>query len=167
MSRRSSRRLIAVLAVVALFAGLGGTAAWLSGTYRAYVVHTGSMEPALVPGDVVIARTHVGALRASDIVTFRASDTAPDVVTHRVAGISGDGWITTKGDANRAADPIVIRAEQVVGSVVARIPSAGYLVVYLRHPTGLMSLATTALCVVLLWELFFSSPATRRAGAVA
>ena len=161
MSRRSRRRLIAVLAVLSVFGSLGGVAAWFLDGYRAYVVHTGSMEPVLVPGDVVVDARAPVAIEAGDVITFRA--TATDLVTHRVVAVADDGTITTRGDANDSADPVVITRDKVVGAVTARIPLAGYLVVYLQHPTGLMSLATTVFSVVLLWELFF--PGTAPAGA--
>ncbi len=152
------RRLLGVLALVVVFAGLGGTTAWFLGTYRVYVVHTGSMEPAIVPGDVVIdART--GTVRPGDVITFRDANTATDVVTHRVVSIAADGTITTKGDANRTADPVTVRPDLVRGTVVAQVPRVGYLLVYLQHPTGLASLATAAICVILLGELFFPSAA--------
>ena len=61
-SRRRPRRLLGVLALVVLCAGLGATAAWALGGYHVYVVHTGSMEPHLVPGDVVVDAPVTGAV---------------------------------------------------------------------------------------------------------
>ena len=154
-SRRRTRRLLGALALVVVFAGAGATAAWLLGGYRTYVVHTGSMEPGIVPGDVVIDAPLTGPVRPGDVITFRDPGTAADVVTHRVASVAADGTITTKGDANRTADPVTLRPDLVQGRVVTTVPVAGYLVVYLQHPTGLGSLATTTLGVALLWRLFF------------
>lgn len=143
MGRRSWRRLVTVLAVVAAFASLGGCAAWFFGTYRAYVVHTGSMEPSLIPGDLVIDRRDPEFVETGDVITFYPSSAAVEVVTHRIVAVSGDGTITTRGDANDSDDPIPIRSELVQGRVVGRVPLAGYAVVYLQHPTGLLSLTST------------------------
>ncbi|HEY0119843.1 MAG TPA: signal peptidase I [Cellulomonas sp.] len=158
MSRRHRRRLIAALAIATVFAGLGGTAGWFFSEYRAYVVHTGSMSPGIVPGDVVVERRVTGAIAPGDVITFRASESSSELVTHRVASIAADGSITTKGDANQTADPVPVNRDQVQGKVSGRVAGAGYLVVYLQHPMGLMSLATSVFCVVLLWQVFFPTP---------
>lgn len=164
-SRTRTRRVL--LAVVALaVTGLVGTglALWMQG-YRLYVVHTGSMAPHLVPGDVVVDRPD-RAPRVGEVITFRHSDLTSDVVTHRVVGVSAAG-IRTKGDANRTADVWTIRPDQVRGRTVWRLPGAGYLVVYLRQPEGLLSVATAALGLLLLWELFFpASPAPRHTSTI-
>ena len=74
---------------------------WHSG-YRAYVIHTGSMESTLMPGDLIIDRPVTGELQPGEIITFRHS-AGPDLVTHRITDITAAG-IHTKGDANRSAD---------------------------------------------------------------
>ena len=163
-SRRRPRRLLGVLALVVLCAGLGATAAWALGGYHVYVVHTGSMEPHLVPGDVVVDAPVTRAVVPGDVITFRDPSTATDVVTHRVAAVAADGTLTTKGDANRTVDPVPVPSDLVQGRFVARIHLAGYLLVYLQHPSGLASLATSTLGIALLWGLFFpaTAPATAR-----
>ncbi len=167
MSRRPARRLIGVLAVGVALSGLaaGGVAARTLDAYRLYVVHTGSMEPAIAPGDIVVDRRDITALKPGDVITFRYSETSTEVVTHRVAAIADDGTITTKGDANDAEDLWTVHPDQVTGRVTALVHGLGYAVVYLQHPTGLASLATTAFCLALLWQLFFPSPPPVRSRA--
>jgi signal peptidase len=151
------RRRLVRLAVTLLAAALLGTvgAAWLQG-YRVYVVHTGSMVPTYRPGDLVIDRKASGGYRPGDVITFRHSDQTTDVVTHRVVAVTPRGLIRTKGDANATADAWQIRPDQVRGRAVARVRGLGYLVVFLRQPTGLASLVTGLLAVVMLWQLFFA-----------
>src|SRR4051794_32435665 len=61
-------------AVVAIGAGLG---------YRGAVVLTGSMRPAIAPGDVVVAdRVHPAQLHAGDIVMFADPHDAAITLTH-------------------------------------------------------------------------------------
>ncbi len=146
----------AVLCVVAaVFVGALGLAAigWHQG-YRLYVVHTGSMTPALRPGDAVLDRPAPGAVRPGEIVTFTVHSGPDSVVTHRVDSIAGDA-IKTKGDANPTPDPWTVRLSEVVGSKVMTLPHIGYLLVYLQHPQGVASLITTFLALALLWQLFF------------
>jgi signal peptidase len=133
---------------------------WHNG-YRAYVIHTGSMAPALVPGDLIIDKPAAGDYHPGDIVTFRHS-AGPDLVTHRVASISA-GVIHTKGDANESADVWNIAPSMVQGSLQWRLPYMGYVAVYFQHPLGLASLVTIALGLILLWQLFFSSSPQARA----
>lgn len=145
-----------VWAFVALvFLGLVavGVAGWQQG-YRAYVIHTGSMNPTLVPGDLIIDRpaaTH--HLQPGDIITFRHS-AGPDLVTHRITSVAATG-IHTKGDGNRTADVWTIAPHMVRGVEQTRLPLMGYLAVYFKQPTGLASLGTSFIGLYLLWRLFF------------
>lgn len=151
-STRRRRLIVASLLVL----GLAGTglALWLQG-YRVYVVHTGSMEPTYRPGDVVIDKPPTGNYHRGDVITFLHSEYTDDVVTHRVVGVTPQGLIHTKGDANRTRDAWDIRPDRVRGTVWFTVPALGYLVVYLRNPAGIASLATGLLAIALLWGIFF------------
>lgn len=142
------------LALVTIFfcaMALAGIQAWQSG-YRLYIVQTGSMTPALMAGDVVLDGPAKGPYLAGQIITFRHSDRTTDLVTHRVTELK-NGKIHTKGDANRTADVWDIRPNQVQGVVAERLPRLGYLFVFLRQPSGIASLVTGGLALMLLWEI--------------
>ncbi|GGB44320.1 hypothetical protein GCM10011492_39250 [Flexivirga endophytica] len=149
------RRHFAWAFVAVLLLGLVGVGVtgWRQG-YRAYVIHTGSMKPTLVPGDLIIDRpASPDRLQTGDIITFRHS-AGPDLVTHRITRVA-DAGIHTKGDANRTADVWTIAPQMVQGVEQTRLPGLGYLAVYLKQPTGLASLATVLIALFLLWRLFF------------
>jgi signal peptidase len=150
--------------VAALILVLGAAAAalaWQQG-YRLYIVHTGSMEPTLRPGDAVLDAPAPATVRPGEVVTFRAGSGPGSVVTHRVSSVS-EGLVHTQGDANRSVDPWSLRSSDLLGATVAVLPRAGYVLYYLQQPSGLASLATAALAVTLLWGLFFPpDPATER-----
>jgi len=150
------RRRIAIGLIAFVLLGIGGVAAnfWMQG-YRLYVVHTGSMTPTLVPGDLVIDRPAKN-LKPGEVITFRHSDLTTDVVTHRVTEVTAAG-IHTKGDANRTADVWTIRPDQVKGHVVVTLHGFGYLAVYFQQPTGIASVATALIGLLLLYGLFFPS----------
>ncbi|WP_432524582.1 signal peptidase I [Kineococcus sp. SYSU DK006] len=97
------------------------------------VVVSGSMAPVLRPGDVVVAQP-VGerAPEVGQVVVF-ADPSAPgrDVV-HRVVGVEAGGYLT-RGDANSAADPLPVPAEQVRGIARARIPLVGLPRLWVRE----------------------------------
>jgi signal peptidase len=156
-ARASLRRRLGFTLVLLLLTGVVATAGafWLQG-YRIYVVHTGSMEPTYMPGDLVIDRP-AAHVRPGDVITFRHSDLTTDVVTHRVTAVNPNGLIHTKGDANTSADVWEIRPDQVQGRVRLHLRNLGYLAVYLKQPSGIGSLVTALAAIVLLWGLFFPS----------
>lgn len=149
-----ARVLAGTLVAVLLGALLVGVVGWARG-YRVYVVHTGSMVPALVPGDAVLDGPAQPPV-PGQVVTFRLG--GPDGrVTHRVVS-TVDGIVHTKGDGNATVDPWVIKPDDVVGTMQARLPRVGFLLVYLRTPAGLASLLTSLLALALLWRVFFPKP---------
>jgi signal peptidase I len=149
----SVSRKITTLLITGLVLGIAvaGALAWDTG-YRLYIVHTGSMTPTLRAGDVVLDGPATGAYLPGEIITFRHSSRTTDLVTHRVIDVK-TGKIHTKGDANRTADVWDIRPDQVQGVFVRRLPRLGYLIVFLRQPTGVASVITLGLAVMLLWGL--------------
>lgn len=90
-------------------------------------VRSGSMEPALPTGSLVLDRP-VGAdtLRVGDIATYVRSD--HQVVTHRIVAIqrtkTGETF-TFRGDANPTPDPQPVSAVNVQGRVWLHVPVLG------------------------------------------
>ncbi len=115
--------------------------------YKVYVVHTGSMSPAIPPKSAVIVRE--GDYRVSQVISYR---TKSGVVTHRLIDMTGD-VLRTKGDANRTADPSTISRAQVIGGVVAAPRMLGYWIVYFKNPAGLASLFLAVICAWLVYSL--------------
>jgi len=154
-----------LLAVVVLTLAAGGAVAAVAHHqgYRAFVVRTGSMTPDLPPGDLVIDAPPTGPYLKGDVITFkvRAAPGMEPVVTHRVYGAKGDE-IKTKGDANLTPDPGTTTDADVVGEVVRQIPHAGYLLVFLRQPGGLLGVLTALVALMLSWSLFFGSASQGR-----
>lgn len=152
------RHLASALIVLAVLGvGVTGIALHFMG-YRVYVIHTGSMSPTYKPGDVVIDRKSAGPYRAGQVITFLHSDLAQDVVTHRITDVTPAGLIHTKGDANSTADVWDIRPQQVQGRTITGVRRLGYALVFLKQPTGGLSLACATLGLLLLWKLFFGPP---------
>lgn len=118
-------------------AGLGVIAGtvWLAtavGLIQPLIVISGSMEPAIDTGDLIIAtRVDTDDLTVGDIVSL-PSDLTHKLVTHRIVSIEsiGDGrWqIEMRGDANATKDI----APYIVGDEVwkpgPRLPGVGYTV---------------------------------------
>lgn len=116
----------------------------LVGTDEAFIVLTGSMRPAIDPGDVVfVAQTPIEEVEVGDVVNFHPHATAQQTYTHRVVDITHDqrGTIlTTKGDANEDPDPMQVNDEMLVGTVEHRVPAMGKLIVFAQGPITLITL---------------------------
>ncbi len=139
-----------LLAALVLGVCAVGVLGWQQG-YRLYAVRTGSMAPTFPTGALLVDAPAASAPAVGDVVTFRTQD---GLVTHRVHGLSPAG-LSTKGDANRTPDAWTVPADKVVGHVVVGVPRAGYLLVFLRQPTGVPSLMLLLVSSLLAWSFFF------------
>lgn len=97
------------------------------------VVVTGSMEPTIRPGDIVVMQPVNGAgVSVGDVVAFRPKDNQAQMITHRVVGkeiaSNGEGGrIITQGDANQTKDD-PLSFGQVVGKMRYHIPIVGSII---------------------------------------
>lgn len=148
--RKGVRRLIKVSFYVLIAALVAATVALATGRlpYRFYVVHTGSMRPTIPPGSLVITRR--GAYRVGQPVSYLKGD---EVITHRLMAISANGTITTKGDANRTADPWHEPVGNIIGGVVASVPMLGWLAIYLQQIPGIASILLAVICIWLVHSI--------------
>ena len=109
--------------------------------FGASVVLSGSMEPALSVGDLLIVRAQE-AYEPGDIVVYQ-SGTMP--VVHRIVDIR-DGTVTTRGDANNASDA-PFPADAIKGAVIAVIPWIGYGIWALKTPAAVVILLLAAVAL--------------------
>lgn len=112
----------------------------------ASVVLSGSMEPALSVGDLLILKQEQSYTPGQTVV-FQDGGTA---VVHRLLALEGDTALT-KGDANPTADA-PIPASAIRGRVVLAIPLVGHLMWALKTPLGIVLTLGAAL---LLMEFSF------------
>lgn len=111
--------------------------------YGGAVVLSGSMEPALSVGDLLIVREQE-RYAVGDIVVYQSGRTP---VVHRIVAID-DESVTTRGDANNANDETFVPGA-IKGAVIAAIPLVGYAVWALKSPVAVVVLLAAA---VLLTE---------------
>lgn len=148
------RRVVAALLTLLVAAALAGAFVLWHAGYRVYAVRTGSMAPTYRPGDAVVDRVGAAHPHVGDVITFRTGQ--GDVVTHRVHDINALG-IHTKGDANSTPDIWTVTPRNILGVAIAGVRDGGYLLVYLKQPSGVASVVTVLVALVLAWELFFPS----------
>lgn len=106
--------------------------------YQTYYVLTGSMDPAMPIGTLVISTaTDAANLRTGDVITFHRPDGGNVPVTHRIVAIekTPEGTrFATKGDANQLADPWRVPADSNPALVRISVPVLGNLVRLLQNP---------------------------------
>jgi signal peptidase len=106
-----------------------------------FTVMSGSMEPAIRAGDVVVDQK-IRALDAKvgDVVTFRDPEGPHKLITHRVrrirVGANGLVSFVTKGDNANAVQRWTVPANGSIGLVRARVPYLGYALWGTRQPLG-------------------------------
>lgn len=95
------------------------------GGYSLFRVVTGSMEPTLPVGSLLLTeQTEMKNIQVDDIICFRAQESAifGKMMTHRVVGVhpGADGALLfeTKGDANLALDGYLVTQTNYVGKVI-------------------------------------------------
>ena len=121
--------------------------------YRSYLVQSGSMEPAIMTGDIILIRSQ-GSYQLNDVITF--SNVEGRIVTHRIVEQSKKNNIinfSTKGDANRSQDGDSITQSMIIGKVALVIPKLGYLVAFSKSLPGLIILALVPATLFILDEL--------------
>ena len=110
--------------------------------YGLGTVLTGSMEPEISEGDLIIVK-EIDELKVGDIVVFEDDNS---LVVHRIIEIEGDSLVT-KGDANNTADePITLSL--VRGKVVVWVPYVGMIVEFIKTPIGIVIVLALALLLV-------------------
>jgi signal peptidase len=122
--------------------------------FRSYLVQSGSMEPTIMTGDIVVIQSQ-SEYRKHDVITFH--DKENRVVTHRIANMEmkdGAQSITTKGDANRSDDFDTITPDQIIGKVTLTIPKLGFLVAYGKSLPGLIIMVMIPAALFIVDEMF-------------
>ncbi len=131
------------------------------GGYCPLIVLTGSMEPQIKDGDLIIVRQIDGEdVEVGDVIAFfDPESTSNSVLTHRVMEVlseNGSLSFRTKGDANNTEDRIAVSADKLVGIYKTRIPGAGNIAMFMQSTAGLV------ICVILPLILFVGYDVIRR-----
>ena len=101
--------------------------------YRCFSVASGSMEPTLQIGDLIITKEKSKKdIKVGDIISFKDGDST---ITHRVIKVisqNGEILYQTKGDNNNVSDEKNIKYEDVEGVYVDHIPELGKMYIYIQ-----------------------------------
>lgn len=114
--------------------------------YAILEVVSGSMEPTIKVGDLIVIDTKVQKYKEQDIVTFR--DVSGSFVTHRIISLDKDKMIT-KGDNNNTKDE-ALSTKNIVGKYVFKISGVGLILSSLKSPFVLVMVLLIGILVCYL-----------------
>lgn len=133
--------------------------------WRIATIQSGSMEPSLHRGDLVISRpTQLSTLRTGDVILFEQGTGTRILIAHRIANVlefnttihnertgedtkSVSRLFRTRGDANVEPDADLVGQDAIQGRIILTIPSVG--LVFNKFPLQYCLLAlsgASALC---------------------
>ena len=122
------------------------------------VVTSGSMEPTLYRGDLLVIQARAeDQIAIDDVIVFQA-DWNPDMpIVHRVIRISEDEYgnllFATRGDNNHAVDYGNRTIDDIIGVVVGIIPVLGHVSLFLQTTEGQITAVILILVILLVPEV--------------
>ena len=155
--RRLAMAPVWFLVTAVLLGSVGIAVTQRTGAAQLLTVVSGSMEPTLPLGSlVVVVPRAADAVRVGDVITFSPPGDNTRTVTHRIVDVQGRGdelVVHTRGDANPVADPWTLTfPTRRTWVVVANAPWVGRPWLWLAQPAHRqLVLVPAALLVTLMW----------------
>ena len=157
---RWTRRILMVVCWTALgFAAILVVSVTLPNLFgmRDLTVLSGSMEPTIHTGDVVVER-EISALDAElgDVISFKDPENPSVLITHRIQDMQvhkGVVEFVTKGDANTGVERWKISGEGTIGRVEYHVWRLGYLLFWIRGQMGRLLLVVLPAMLLGAYEL--------------
>ena len=141
--------------IVIIFAFIAISSKFSIGGFKLLVVKSGSMEPAIKVGSMVIDK-NFDNYNINDIITFKNSENPLETTTHRIVGMEYQGstkLFETKGDANDAADSDKTAQSNILGKVILAVPYFGYAVTFARTMPGLIIFIIIPALIIIIDEI--------------
>jgi signal peptidase len=122
------------------------------------IVLSGSMEPEISSGDLVIcSNVDAANVAVGDVIAFiDPASSSSNVLTHRVVEVVNDGGsiqFKTQGDANNAADSSLVPAENLVGTFQASIPAAGNVAMFFQTVPGVILCVVVPIVILVAYDV--------------
>lgn len=138
---------IALLLIISVFP--------ITGNIKFMVVQSGSMEPEIKMGSIVMVKP-VDEYKIGDVISFGEVTRIKAPTTHRVYDIKvveGEPYYITKGDANNAPDIREITKSEIIGKVLFSVPYAGYVVDFTKKPIGFALIIVVPAAIIIFDEI--------------
>lgn len=144
-----------IIAIFIIGALLLATLFKTPGNYQVKIVKSGSMEPAIKTGSIVVIKPSV-EYKIGEIITFGKDDKRNVPTSHRIEAVrmvQGKMLYTTKGDANNSSDPKEISQNEIIGKVIFKLPYLGYVLDMAKTPVGFILLVAIPALVIVYDEV--------------
>jgi len=159
---RGGRRLALAVLTVATVAGPALAVAGHRAGWQPLIERSASMAPRITTGDLLLVERHrADRMRVGDVVTFADPHVDGRTLTHRVVALRAEGAqlaVTTRGDANRAAEHWTIARTGTVARLrhTVPLPRAAALLLDRSHARGIMmvllSLLACGVTLTAIWR---------------
>ncbi len=139
--------IIAVLLIVSVLP--------ITGNIKFLTVLSGSMEPGIKMGSVVLIKP-ADDYKIGDVITFGEISKIKTPTTHRIYEIKVQGSqpvYITKGDANNAPDIKEVQKKDVIGKVLFSVPYFGYAVDFAKKPMGFALIIIVPAAIIVFGEI--------------
>lgn len=114
--------------------------------YKPAIVVSGSMEPMIKTGSLLLVDKKDKNIEIGDVIAYKNHDME---VSHRVVEITSNGYVT-KGDNNDNVDFYQVRESDITGTVIFSIPKLGYALDWVRSIQGIIVIATICTGCILM-----------------
>jgi signal peptidase len=112
----------------------------IPGNYKLFTVMSGSMEPTIKTGSLVVVKP-AKEYKVNDIITFKNQSDPKSTTTHRLIEtktMDNSTYGITKGDANNGPDAEKVYQDMIIGKVRFSIPYLGYPIHFSKTLPGLI-----------------------------
>lgn len=126
--------------------------------YNMYYILTGSMEPDLSAGDIIIGeKVDPAELKVGDVITYKgeSGEVKDKVITHEIVDITkndGEVRFITKGRANNVEDPPVSK-NQIMSKMTVKVPFLGKAFSVINSKWGFFIIIIAPLAVLFISEV--------------
>ena len=127
----------------------------ITGNFKVLVVQSGSMEPKIRTGSIVVVKPAID-YKIGEVITFGPMSKTKAPTTHRITDIKIEAdqpIYLTKGDANNAADQREVTKREVIGKVLFSAPFLGYVVNFAKKPLGFLLIIIVPAIIIIYDEI--------------
>ena len=126
----------------------------ISGNIKVMIVQSGSMEPTIKTGSIVVVKP-MNDYKIGEIITFNIKG-AEYPITHRIEDIGvieGKKYYITRGDANEERDQTETRESDVFGKSLFSVSYLGYAVDFAKKPIGFILIIGIPAIIIIADEI--------------
>ena len=127
----------------------------ITGNIKFLTVLSGSMEPAIKMGSVILVKP-ADNYKIGDVITFGEISKIKTPTTHRIYEMKVQGSqpvYITKGDANNGPDIREITQKDIIGKVLFSVPYVGFAVDAAKKPIGFALIIIVPAILIIFGEV--------------